>query len=85
MKVGLSILILLKCVFSVGQGFSDSSIYLLSKGTKGLIVVDSLTINDVIGGFAKTDGFGGFSYILDSNGTFQKIDCSENASSSYAL
>ncbi|PZR09695.1 MAG: hypothetical protein DI539_21815 [Flavobacterium psychrophilum] len=46
------------------------------KTTEGLTIVDSITCKDIIGGFYKSDGLGGYSFRLDSNMTFQKNDFS---------
>ena len=46
------------------------------KNIKGLTIVDSITWQDIVGGFYISDGFGGYNFRLDSNMTFQKIDFS---------
>jgi hypothetical protein len=48
----------------------------IHNGIEGLMLADSITCNDIIGSFYKSDGFGGYSFSLDSNMTFQKNDFS---------
>jgi hypothetical protein len=44
------------------------------KNIEGLIIADSITWKDIVGGFYLSDGFGGYNFWLDSNMTFHKID-----------
>jgi hypothetical protein len=46
------------------------------KDIEGLTIVDSITWKEIVGGFYISDGLGGYSYQLDSNMTFRKIDFS---------
>ena len=46
------------------------------KSIDGLTISDSITWKDIVGGFYKTDGLGGYNFRLDSNMSFHKISFS---------
>jgi hypothetical protein len=71
MTKALTIITLLFSAFTYGQ--ASKNIY---TNVQGLTVVDSINWTDVVGGFIKTDGYGGYNYRLDSNMRFDKIDFS---------
>jgi hypothetical protein len=75
MKKRLIIIALVVSTFSFGQVGSDLSLREnIYKNINGLKLVDSVSLADIIGGFSKGDGYGGYRFRLDSNMTFQKID-----------
>jgi hypothetical protein len=75
MKKKLTILALVVSSLSFGQVDSDLSLREnIYKNINGLKLVDSVSLADIIGGFSKGDGYGGYRFQLYSNMTFQKID-----------
>jgi hypothetical protein len=46
------------------------------KDIESLTIVDSIIMNDIVGNFCLSNGFGGYTLILDSGMTFRKIDFS---------
>jgi hypothetical protein len=78
MKKRLIIIALVVSTFSFGQVGSDLSLREnIYKNINGLKLVDSVSLADIIGGFSKGDGYGGYTFQLDSNMTFEKCgyDC----------
>ena len=72
MTKGLTIIALFFSTLSYGQVTKEVAY----KNIDGLTIADSITRNDVVGGFYISDGFGGYNFRLDSNMTFRKIDFS---------
>ena len=52
---------------------SSKAIY---NSVPGLTIIDSVSFQDIVGGFSISNGFWGYHFRLDSNMRFQKIDFS---------
>jgi len=66
----LTIITLFFATISFGQVTKEN----LYENVNGLMMVDSISWQDIVGGFSMSDGFGGYNYQLDSDMTFQKTD-----------
>jgi len=69
MKNTLAIIVLFLSISSSGQEGKS-----LDHALNRLTIADSITSKDIMGGFHISNGLCGYSYHLDSNGTFRKID-----------
>jgi hypothetical protein len=70
MKITVTILLLFISILSFGQGLQDT----LLKELKALDVRNNKNVKLFAGSFIVSDGFGGYTYRLDTTGVFERAE-----------